>query len=299
MVAVEILPGLWMSDFEFTKNGSEIKELDISVVLNCTQTFPFLFESTTKIRIPLKDTHENENNRLLLRHFKKITMLIKFSLFNKKNVLVFCHKCVQRSPTVILAYLIEFEGFDPPEGIRFLRSKKRNVFMPFFNFEFAITEFYKCISNDTLRFIKLYYAVNIEKMIGKRKGVNPKIWGRSMWVVLRSVAYDYPEYPTEYDKQRMFWFLQSLPEIIPCWDCRKNTYKNMRKLGFDRSVVESGYNVREFVEKLNDQVQQDLEEKAYQIKQKKNILARRPYFSRDGYPVSEDPVSFYEQREFL
>lgn len=292
MFFVEILDGLWMSDYDFTKNEKELKKMDIKVVINCTQTFPFLYDADVKVRLPIMDSHKNKTNELLLAHLRKITTLIKFSLFNNKNVLVFCHKCVQRSPTIILAYLIEFGGYELKEAIEYLKSKKNNVFMPFFNFEFAIREFSKCIKNDILRFMKLYYAVNIENMFGQRKGVDPKIWGPSMWVVLRSIAYDYPEYPTEYDKQRMFWFLQNLPEIIPCWDCRKNTYKNMRKIGFNKSVVSSGYNVRSFIEQLNDQVNEDLDEKMYIKAQKKKVLKPKSYYSLDGYPISESPISY-------
>ena len=54
------------------------------------------------------------------------------------------------------------------------------------------------------------------------KNINPEIWGPSLWKFLHFLTLSYPENPSEEEQNRMFDFLTSLQEILPCEKCRNN-----------------------------------------------------------------------------
>ena len=65
------------------------------------------------------------------------------------------------------------------------------------------------------------------------KNINPEIWGPSLWKFLHFLTLSYPENPSEEEQNRMFDFLTSLQEILPCEKCRSNFNKHLITLSSD------------------------------------------------------------------
>lgn len=55
--------------------------------------------------------------------------------------------------------------------------------------------------------------------------LSPNFWGKNMWFSLFSVAFGYPDYPTENDKINYKTFFELMGDVLPCSKCRKS-YKN-------------------------------------------------------------------------
>jgi Erv1 / Alr family len=51
---------------------------------------------------------------------------------------------------------------------------------------------------------------------------DPKNWGPSFWRVLHVGSLNYPEKPSATFKERMKWFIQGIPLILPCNECYDN-----------------------------------------------------------------------------
>lgn len=51
--------------------------------------------------------------------------------------------------------------------------------------------------------------------IGKPQRLNPEIWGPHYWFVLHTMAYSYPEYPTNVTKKKYYDFISNLPLFLP------------------------------------------------------------------------------------
>lgn len=49
----------------------------------------------------------------------------------------------------------------------------------------------------------------------QRFPISPEIWGPHYWFVLHSMAYNYPEYPTNVTKKKYYEFIQNLPLFLP------------------------------------------------------------------------------------
>lgn len=53
------------------------------------------------------------------------------------------------------------------------------------------------------------------KPIGPAQKLNPEIWGPHYWFVLHTMAYTYPEYPTNVTKKKYYEFISNLPLFLP------------------------------------------------------------------------------------
>ena len=62
------------------------------------------------------------------------------------------------------------------------------------------------------------------------KNINPEIWGPNLWKFLHFLTLSYPENPSEEEQNRVFDFLTSLHEILPCEKCRNNFNKHLTTL---------------------------------------------------------------------
>ena len=50
-------------------------------------------------------------------------------------------------------------------------------------------------------------------------------WGNSAWHFLHSVSFAYPDNPSIEDKKGAFDFIQALPFVLPCEECRQHAFK--------------------------------------------------------------------------
>ena len=57
----------------------------------------------------------------------------------------------------------------------------------------------------------------------------PKVWGKCIWNSINYITMDYPENPTDEDKQHYYQFFQSLQYVLPCARCRFNLQQNLQK----------------------------------------------------------------------
>jgi len=56
--------------------------------------------------------------------------------------------------------------------------------------------------------------------------MEPNIWGPPAWVFLHSITFQYPENPTDLDKQKYYTFFNSLKNVLPCPKCKEHYASN-------------------------------------------------------------------------
>lgn len=59
--------------------------------------------------------------------------------------------------------------------------------------------------------------------------MNKNIWGPSGWLFMHSISFQYPENPTEEDKNNYRVFFESLKNTIPCPKCREHYSENLKQ----------------------------------------------------------------------
>ena len=81
--------------------------------------------------------------------------------------------------------------------------------------------------------------------------MEPKIWGPPAWIFLHSITFQYPEYPTDIEKQKYYTFFHSLKNVLPCPNCREHYQRNFDKLQID---LESRKGLIEWLIDLHNEV---------------------------------------------
>ena len=59
---------------------------------------------------------------------------------------------------------------------------------------------------------------------------NNNIWGPPAWTFLHTITFNYPDNPTNEDKQNYYTFFNSLKHVLPCEKCKKHYTENSRDL---------------------------------------------------------------------
>jgi FAD-linked sulfhydryl oxidase len=58
--------------------------------------------------------------------------------------------------------------------------------------------------------------------------MNKNIWGKSTWILIHSIAINYPEYPLPCEKKNTINFFTLLGDMLPCRYCRQNYRENLK-----------------------------------------------------------------------
>jgi hypothetical protein len=51
--------------------------------------------------------------------------------------------------------------------------------------------------------------------------MDPSFWGKSTWLYLHTLTFNYPESPTQDDKTKMYNYFKQLSQFLPCPSCSK------------------------------------------------------------------------------
>lgn len=86
----------------------------------------------------------------------------------------------------------------------------------------------------------------------------PDIWGRDMWNSIHRIAYDYPDNPTEEDKEHYRQYYLSLQYVLPCAKCRLNYRKHLAEVPLTDEVLANRHNLLEWTINIHNRVNQSL-----------------------------------------
>ena len=93
-------------------------------------------------------------------------------------------------------------------------------------------------------------------------GMLTTVWGPSMWHCLHTISFNYPVEPTAKNKEQYRDFILSLRYVLPCGKCRKNLYKNFKKLPLNMENMESRDTFSKYVYDLHELINTMLHKKS-------------------------------------
>ena len=129
IVAVKVLPNVWLGDKSAAKNKSFFKKMKISAVLNMTPNVCCHFQNVQYLQIPVHDSMKKRDTEKMLEYFPIATEFIyQTSVVEKQNILVHCSLGRQRSASAIVAYLIKYYKMTPYNGMQFILNQKVDTF---------------------------------------------------------------------------------------------------------------------------------------------------------------------------
>jgi len=112
----EIIPGLWLGNYQSAIDIDFLKKNDINFILNCTSNTSFFNEIHSKkslsklqdietYRIPVNDSLLERDFILMEKYLKIILPMLVKKYIDKKNILIHCQAGKQRSAIVVAALL--------------------------------------------------------------------------------------------------------------------------------------------------------------------------------------------------
>lgn len=125
----EIIDNLFISNDNHALNEGHTYDL----IVNCTKALPFdekIDEThTSRIRVSVNDVPDDALLLFQLMRDTNTLEVIDDHLKNGKRVLVHCVGGIQRSPSVVVCYLIKYHEMTTEKAISFVRSKRQIAFL--------------------------------------------------------------------------------------------------------------------------------------------------------------------------
>lgn len=138
--AKEIQKGLWIGSKGDAENPDFYTKHTIGLQVNCTNSVPFIgLNQVDEYRVPVDD--DTSNNTIMYSHFPVVVRAIDSVLQRGRGVLVHCHAGMQRSATVVAAYLMYKYGISADDAIRAIQGRKSETFWPTPTFDKALRRY--------------------------------------------------------------------------------------------------------------------------------------------------------------
>jgi protein-tyrosine phosphatase len=127
-------------------NAVNTKEIDFSLIVNCSKDLAFPNNAKECIRIPINDDPAYSDSLLEIIENTDVLYKINNYVKNNKYVLVHCRAGMQRSCALIAIYLIKYYKMKPDAAIEYVKYRRPVAFLGSVNLESAINGFYNSLN---------------------------------------------------------------------------------------------------------------------------------------------------------
>lgn len=149
MDASHIVDGIWIGNERVSQDPKFFRDKNIKAVVNCTPDVPNKFQKNgvEYLRLSLGDSRDPDDLRLMQGYLDRAVAFVDRQRRRGRNVLVHCHQGIQRSSTVVSAYLMQHRGMTFPQVKRFVPHRRRVAFYAdqglYLTFEKPLSEYAK------------------------------------------------------------------------------------------------------------------------------------------------------------
>ena len=134
--ATQILPRLWLGNFDNSQDINFIYNHRITVIINCTRDLPFLpVAGVYKYRVPVHDDMTRAEQIVMVQLLQRILPLIDYHYRRGRAILIHCAAGIQRSAIVMLSYLYHYQGYDVIRAYNLIKQRRPIAFSPSINFK--------------------------------------------------------------------------------------------------------------------------------------------------------------------
>ena len=93
-----------------------------------------------------------------------------------------------------------------------------------------------------------------EKEYKSGEGMLTTVWGPSLWHFLHTMSFNYPNEPTNEEKQHYRNFILQMEHILPCKYCRINLKKNFKKLPLKMENMKNRESFSRYIYDLHEHI---------------------------------------------
>lgn len=121
--------------------------------------------------------------------------------------------------------------------------------------------------------------------------MNPKIWGPGAWTFLHSVTLNYPDTPSQQDKNEYADFFYSLANVLPCSACQNNFRKNLNDLPI-KLYLQSKNSLVEWLFEIHNRINIENKKKIFTLPQFKKLY-------KQIYNQSTESLTYYKRKNYI
>jgi dual specificity MAP kinase phosphatase len=125
--AKQIVRGLWIGSERDAADLNFLKKHKIRLIVNATDAVP-VYSNIKTMRVPVEDASSSANR--MAKYVPMTTVAINDVLRHGQNVLVHCRAGMNRSATVVAAYLMFSKGLAADRAMAFIKKRKPECFTP-------------------------------------------------------------------------------------------------------------------------------------------------------------------------
>jgi len=138
----EIIPNLWFGNITSSTNNDFKSLITVNNLINCEKDLHYL-GNYKEYNEPLKKNFQMFEINKMDEYLDECTEFININLKNNNTVFVLCDNGTQKSPTIILAYLIRYAKLSIESAIKCIKTKNNKVFYPSIEYIYSIKKFYE------------------------------------------------------------------------------------------------------------------------------------------------------------
>lgn len=144
-VVYEMLPGLFISSFRAAKIAMQKAQAPVFIANLANGTHML---SRLGVQVKVDDDLEEKSFAIMSAAIPPIVDEIRAQMMKGVTVLVHCHAGIQRSATIIAAYIMKYEGLNIERTIAYMKSKKPDVFLGGVNFISCLEQFQESLNTN-------------------------------------------------------------------------------------------------------------------------------------------------------
>lgn len=118
--------------------------------------------------------------------------------------------------------------------------------------------------------------------------MNPKIWGPGAWTFLHSITFNYPDNPSQQDKNEYSEFFYALANILPCINCQNNFKTNLNNIPI-KFYLKSKNRLTKWLFEIHNIINQENKKKAITFEQFKKTY-------KNIYNQSSESLTYYKRK---
>ena len=145
---MEVYPYFYTSSYENYYEENIIKEKKIKTIIHVSKRKKFLGkDKIEEIRIPIEYDEDDfdyyQVNLDLLNYLHDTVEFIHEKLKEKKGVLLLGYSHKQEVDVIVVAFYMKYGKVPPKLGMYYLKTKKRNLFIPDCLYDHCLEKFYE------------------------------------------------------------------------------------------------------------------------------------------------------------
>ena len=138
-----VISNLYIGNVYTALNNQILDDNNINAIMNCSKDIPFIFNDNIKqkYRLSIEDDETDESMKIMTKNINLCVDFIRECILNNLNVFVHCRAGVQRSASIVIAYLMKYRGLKLIEATHYLKTIRPCIFEPTAHFIEPLREF--------------------------------------------------------------------------------------------------------------------------------------------------------------